>query len=218
MIETLRLMQIADSALPIGSVAHSYGLETVFAEQGLAPDGLAVYIADVMQSLGRQEAWACLMGYRAATADSFTADWQTLNHTIDALKSAHELRSASEKIGRRLLQLVGQLEPTAVLNAAWQTGQTHHAAVFGLIGAELGIDEQTTIAVFLQQMVKTLVSAAQRLQSIGQQQATGIIWRIKPLIEEITAATTPQLPLAYPGLPEMAGLRHPHLTTRLFIS
>ena len=73
-------------------------------------------------------------------------------------------------------------------------------------------------AVFLQQMVKTLVSAAQRLQPIGQKQATMIIWEMKPIIAEIAGQQCDELPAAFPGLPEMASLRHPHLPTRLFIS
>lgn len=214
----LNLLQLSDSAFPIGTVAHSYGLEAVIAEQGLSPAELESYIHDLLGSTGRQEAWACLMGYQATKAADFMAAWQSVNHMVDAVKSAYELRDASERIGRRLLQLVGQLEPISLFERAWKSGQTHHAPVFGLVGAGIGVDAPTMIGAFLQQMVKALVSAAQRLQPIGQQQATGIIWRAKPLLIEIAAATTNELPIAYTGLPEMAGLRHPYLTTRLFIS
>ena len=118
----LSLLQIADSALPIGSVAHSYGLETVIAEQNLTVDHLEHYLVNMLQNTGRQEAWMCRMGHRAALLDAaaFPDAWQQLNDTVAALRAPHELRSASEKVGRRLLQLMGQLEPTPILDRAWR--------------------------------------------------------------------------------------------------
>ncbi|MFK7801676.1 MAG: urease accessory protein UreF [Anaerolineae bacterium] len=216
----LSLLQIADSALPIGSVAHSYGLETVIAEQHLTVDQLESYLVDLLKNTGRQEAWMCLMGHRAALLSDveFSAAWLELNGTVSALRSPHELRSASEKVGRRLLQLMGQIEPTLILDRAWKTKQMHHAPVFGLIGASLEIEERVIVSVFLQQLVKTLVAAAQKLQPLGQRQATAIVWKLKPIIESISNEVDAHLPAAFPGLPEVASLRHPHLTTRLFIS
>ena len=216
----LNLLQIADSAFPIGSAAHSFGLESVVAEQGLTPADLEQYIHDTLHTTGRQEAWACLMGWRLAGLDEgvFSAEWQNLNATISALKTAHELRTASEKIGRRLLQLVGQLDPLLPFSQAWQTRQTHHAPTFGLICALWEIDSETAVAIFLQQLVKTQVSAAQRLLPIGQRQATAITWNLKPTVERIASETDEHLPNVFPGLPEMGALRHPHLSTRLFIS
>jgi urease accessory protein len=216
----LSLLQIADSALPVGSVAHSYGLEAVIAEQGLVVDDLSEYIEHFLWNNGRQEAWLCARGYQAALLDEteFTSAWIDLNHTVSALRAPHELRTASEKIGRRLLQLIGQLDPLPILDRAWQTGQTHHAPTFGLVGAALNIEEQIIVAAFLQQIVKTMVSAAQRLQPIGQKQATTIVWQMKPTIEAIANQVDGTLPAAFPGAPELASLRHPHLSTRLFIS
>lgn len=220
----LSLLQIADSALPIGSVAHSYGLETLIAENYVDVDSLEAYIGQLLLNNGKQEAWSCLQGYKIALIEDqvrFNQEWDKLHHTLSALRSAHELRSASEKIGRRLLQLVGQVEPHLCLEWAWQTQQTHQAAVWGLVGATLDIDSQTVTMVYLQQFVKTLVSAAQKLLPLGQTQATQIVWDLKPLIEQIAADledAPDEMPSAFPGLPEMAALRHPHLATRLFIS
>jgi urease accessory protein UreF len=50
----------------------------------------------------------------------------------------------------------------------------HHAPVFGLVGSSIGIDKRTIVAVFLQQLVKTLVAAVQKLDPLGQRQATAL--------------------------------------------
>ena len=219
----LNLLQLADSALPIGSVAHSFGLETLIAEGDVDIETFPPFLESYLVMAGPQEGWGCLLGHRCAAQlqwdePRFLTTWNGLNRDVSALRTPHELRSASTKIGKRLLQLVGQLEPSPVLEWAWRSGQTHHGPVFGLVGATLGIDEQEIVAVHLQQVVKTLVAAAQKLMPLGQQQATELVWRLKPDIEAIVNNIDETLPATFPGLPEMASLRHPHLATRLFIS
>ena len=217
----LSLLQISDSALPIGSVAHSYGLETLIAEAYVDVDSLEAYLESLLRNSGKQDGWGCRIGYQTAQlADEqlFYAGWDEHHHTLSALRSSHELRAASEKIGRRLLQLIGQVEPHETIRWAWHSKQTHHAAVFGLIGHALEIDVDTMVIVFLQQLVKAQIGAAQKLLPLGQNQATQMMWRLKPIIEEVAAQIDDDLPAAFPGLTELASMRHPYLQTRLFIS
>ncbi|MEM7344028.1 MAG: urease accessory UreF family protein [Chloroflexota bacterium] len=217
----LHLLQLADSALPIGSVAHSYGLETMVAENYVTVDSLEDYLIQLLYNTGKQEAWGCYRGYQLgmmADSQQFDQAWSTLHHTLSALRPAQELRVASEKIGRRLLQLVGSLTPDEKLQLVWHRKQTHHGPIFGLIGATLDLDEMTILLVYLQQLIKTQVAAAQKLLPLGQTQAMQIVWHVKPMIEEIATQIDDDLPPAFPGLTEMGALRHPYLSTRLFIS
>lgn len=228
-LKQLYLLQLADSALPIGATAHSFGLETLVAEGHLSVAQLPFFLADYMTEVGRLEALFCRLAYRLnATTSEFEAPWLDLNARLSALKLARESRAASAMLGKRLLQLVYALEAQPRLAVALQTaltGQTeiHHAAAFGLIGGVLGVDEELTVLAYLQQTIAALISACQRLLPLGQKQAAQLLWQLKPAM--LVAAAQGQDgdlegEAAYTCAPliEMAGMCHPDLTTRLFIS
>ena len=48
----LRLLHLADSALPIGSAAHSYGLETLASAGLLSPATLAEFLSGYLSENG----------------------------------------------------------------------------------------------------------------------------------------------------------------------
>ena len=63
----LRLMQLADSALPIGTTAHSFGLETLVAEGNLIVAQLELFLRDYLEEAGGVEIVICRLGYRLAS-------------------------------------------------------------------------------------------------------------------------------------------------------
>src|SRR5258707_8730614 len=189
-----KLMQIADSALPIGTLSHSFGLETLVAEGTLSVERLSFFLQDYLEEAGRVEAAYCLKSYRlGATGTSlmdFDNHWLSLNRQLDALKVARESREASAALGRRFLQLAARLDSHSVferavfLNKRQQT-HTHYCAAFGLTCGAWAIQPELAVASFLQQSLVTLVSACQRLLPLGQTDASRLTWELKGAIVNV---------------------------------
>jgi urease accessory protein len=230
----LRLLQLADSALPIGATAHSFGLETLTSEDEVGVEQLVPFCKDYLVEAGELECAFCILGYRSALAslseDSAAGLQQWLKHNmrLSAYKPARESRVASATLGRRFLQLVAALEQQALLYNALATAksqqiETHYSTAFGLVGGLLNVGEQATALAYLQQTLGALISASQRLLPLGQSQASAIQWQLKPLMREIVlqsqqAANDPEQLATFTPLLDAGSMRHPTLITRLFIS
>jgi urease accessory protein len=232
-LQFLRLLQLADSALPIGATAHSFGLETLTVEEHLEAPQLEAFLGEYMRETGGLEAAFCRLAYRLVVQYrhdemALGTSWGELNAQLDAYKTARESRVASMTLGRRLLQLVVSLTehaaPAIVLRQAkTQSGTCHYCAAFGLTGATLGMDETTTVLAYLHQSLAGLISACQRLLPLGQSQAGAMLWRLKSTLLEIATASEvqalhPEDITVFTPLLDLGSMRHPYLMTRLFIS
>jgi urease accessory protein len=176
--------------------------------------------------MGALEAAFCWAAYQVGAEKAAFDRWLDLNIRLDALKMARESRAASTTLGRRLLQLALDLEQSGVLREAWQAARqnkvgVHHCTAFGLVGGALDLGEETTTLAYLQQTLTGLISACQRLMPLGQSAAMGILWNLKPAIVEAVSRSQ-GLGIddlaAFTPLVDVASMRHPGLTTRLFIS
>lgn len=227
----MQLLQLADSALPVGSTAHSFGIETLVAEQLLTVEELESFLAGYFQETGTLESVFCRRAYRLASshsANEFARRWLALNSELSALKTARESRVASATLGRRFLQLVQGLVEHPLLQSAAQSAKAantdlHSSTAFGLTGSLLGIDEDAVALAYLQQTLCCLVSACQRLMPLGQGRASEIVWQLKPTLIRIAeysaeAISSPEDSVVFTPLPDIGSLRHPLLPTRLFIS
>jgi urease accessory protein len=227
----LQLLQLADSALPIGSTAHSFGLETITIEDNLQVEQLEAFLQDYLTANGELESVFCRLGHRLVAIDDseqFIVQWLDLNVRLSAFKMARENRAASATLGRRLLQIVLGMEEAPRLQQALQAAKRehldiHYSIAFGLVGATLMIDETTTVLAYLQQSLSGLLSICQRLLPLGQHQASGIAWRLKTTLADIAetsiqSAQHPEKLTLFTPLLDIGGMRHPILTTRLFIS
>lgn len=221
----LQLLQLADSAVPIGSAAHSFGLETLAAEEAVTVEDLAQFLEDYLTEAGARDAAYCRAAHRLAEAppDDFEPRWLILNQQFSALQPARESRAAGATLGRRFLQLAAnltQFERLALaLQSAKETGtDVHHAATFGLVAGTLGLSEEEAALAFLQQSLTALVSAGQRLLPLGQARAGALLWRLHSRIAQAAATTETETVTSFLPTLDIASMRHPALPTRLFIS
>lgn len=226
----LRLLHLADTALPIGSLAHSFGLESLVAAGILDVNGLFDFLRGYIEEAGVMEAVFCRAAFRLAVDSSrgFAVErWLDLSVRSGALKPARESRAGSASLGRNFLATVLALGEKPVLREALEAAKKppvtaiHHSLAFGLAGGALGFDEDRTALAYLHQSAANLVSACQRLLPLGQTDAARILWHLKSVMIETaarSAAADPGSVSCFMPLLDWGAMEHPALSTRLFVS
>jgi urease accessory protein len=223
----LSLLQFADAFFPAGAYAHSFGLETcVQSGEIKEAAGVQSFLRAYLEgSAAPTDAIALVCARRAATRDDIET-CLTIDETLDAMKTASELRDASRQMGRQTLRVATHLsQHSALANLASAVAVDatpgHHSMVLGMIGGVLGWDALEMIGAYLYSTSAALVGAALRLLPLGQLAGQRILWNLHPVIVRLAGEaqdkTLGDIWSFAPAL-EIAGMRHARLEARLFRS
>jgi urease accessory protein len=222
----LCLQQFADSALPIGGSAHSFGLESLVGSGFVGPENLECFLTGYLEEAGTMEAAYCAASCElAGSGEEALPQWFKWNTELGARKPARESRDGSAAMGRRFLQLATGVSGIPLLESAAQTAakngiQLHLAPCFGLVAGAMNVDSTIAASACLQQSVTALISCCQRLMALGQTRAQQILWNLKPAILQAAKRGSADRTRvdSFTFLIDVASARHPGLHTRLFIS
>jgi len=193
MLRHVRMLQIADSALPIGGYTHSWGLEPAITARRVADaPSLEQWTAGWLRhSLGPLEGVVVACSSRAARAGSASEVW-ALNELMGATLLPGSIRRASTEMGLQLLELAqtwewssGGLVP--YLRQPAGAAPWHHAVAFGLLGAIAGAEPEEVVAAFLHQAALGMISAGVRGIPVGHTHGQQVLAYLQGTICDLAA-------------------------------
>lgn len=205
-LDRLRLTQLLSPAFPIGSFAHSQGLEWAIAS-GAVRDGagMEAWVAAVIsRGSGFADAVFLSMGRREE------ADFAALAELYEAYIPASGRRLEAAELGRGFRALTGPAAPDLpyILAVARET-------------AALIVPEVEVLALYLQALAAQLLSVAVRFMPMGQGEAQRILAALAPVIADAAqraeGAGEEALFTFTPGA-DIAVMAQEHMDTRIFRS
>jgi len=212
------LLQLADSAFPTGSFAHSFGLEAA-AQAGEvdSADGVRRFARDAVWQAG----WGALPLARAAWVDPDSLP--RLDARADAFLANHVSNRASRTQGRAFLATAVRVFPERIspVQARAAGLKLHLAPIWGAAVRALEIDLADAQRLLLWSTARNVLSAAVRLGLAGTHEAQALLAGLAPLLDEVHARCGELGPeaLAQPApLADLLQGTHDRLYSRLFQS
>jgi len=225
----LRLLQLTNSALPVGAYSYSEGIENLV-EAGVIHDAQSLkhwLEQELLYGAIRLEAAIMVRGYKAFKAgDLETLDYW--NNWAASARETEELREQSWQMGVALMRLLEKLEPSfpdSSLGTRKEFSRisqsSNFAIAFSIAAAQWQIELSAAVLGYLHSWATNLVSAGVRLiplgQTTGQQLLLDIHHRVIGATKEILTLNDEQLNSCGWGL-ALASMEHETQYTRLFRS
>lgn len=190
----VRLLQIADSALPISGYTHSWGLEAAIAGRLVFdPETLERWARHwLCHSLGPLEGVLVASACRAALAED-AAELLALNELAEASLVPPSTRRAAREMGEQLLALgstwgwaAAGLDPFTRAVPDGHPGW-HHPVAFGLLGAVAGGAPDEVLTAYLHQATLGMVGAGVRAIPVGHTHGQQVMAYLHDDIRDVAA-------------------------------
>jgi urease accessory protein len=213
----LRLLAWLSPGFPTGAFAYSHGLEWAVESGDIRDEAtLCDWLADVLvHGAGRSDA-ILLRHARRATE-------------LAGLAELCELASAIAPCSERRMETLAQGQAFARAAMAWGGvrlsallgSDVPYPIAVGALAADHDIDEDATVAAYLQAMAANLISTAVRLVPLGQTAGLRVLVALEPTLLAVAAETRAATLDDLGGAcfrSDVAAMRHETQYTRLFRS
>lgn len=177
------LWQLADSAFPTGSFAHSGGLEAAWQHGEVQNSSdLASFLEASLEQLGNGS-----LPFVTAAYDE-PDDSGELDRLCDCFLTSHVANRASRLQGRSFLASSGKIFPSReIARTARNFPLGHFSPVFGAVTRALGVSRSGATRLFFFQHLRGLVAGAVRLGIAGPMEAQALQQRLAPRAQAILA-------------------------------
>jgi urease accessory protein len=217
----LGALQYADSFFPSGSIAFSWGLETLRADGEIAStEQVAQFLeGQLVHRWASFDAPVLVAAMRAGGKFDCLAD---LDDLVEAMTLATELREGSRRAGASLLKVHAGLGTRGAAEyrqrIAERKARGHLPVVQGLLWNATGLSEEACRAVSAHTLCTGIVGAALRLGMIGHLDAQKILLHMRPVLVELLRLPAGHAEELYAYAPhaEIAAMRHEVQDSRLF--
>jgi len=220
--ERLALLQLCDSLFPIGSFAHSDGLESaVAAGRVLSARDLREWIAVILNVfLADAEGPAVRTAYLAMRARDLAA-LASVDSEVDAMRPSSAARDATRTMGTRLLKTWQHIRPAEPVRVALEHRARYTFPVaFGVVCAASDIALSEAIEAYCYSRLAATVSAAMRLMAIGQHEAHGLLAEVlgdvPACVDRILQSDEPSR--CFTPMMDISAMSHQYQHSRLFRS
>lgn len=226
-LQFLRLLQIHDSAFPIGSYTQSYGMETYIQEDIIRnKEHLIEFCSSFLhQNLVYGDA-ILLQEAHAAARNQDSVRLLELEQLCGAIKLAKESRDASVNLGRQFIRTIAPLVEDPFFDE-WQNRinlnevKGHYAISYGIYCAVSEVAVHHAVLAYLFASINGLIQNAVRAvpfgQNTGVQAMHGLSEKVVHAAELVATLTEVDLCNNALGI-ELASMKHEYLFSRLFIS
>jgi urease accessory protein len=162
--------QLADSAFPAGSFAHSFGLEAAWQQGEVTGASLPAFVGDAIAQAGQSG-----LPFVLAAHDD-PAGLPTVDERYEAFLRNPVANRASRVQGRAWLATVDRSFPAPAVRELCDAirsagGPRHFAPAFGATLRVLDVDRRETSRLFLYGVARGTLSAAVRLGIVGTMDA-----------------------------------------------
>lgn len=225
--QILNILQICDSAFPIGSFNHSYGMETYLRENIICDahtfnKWLVMFFEN--QYL-YNEGLGIKLIYEILEANEKDKIWD-IDEFLTIQNVAMESREGAKLIAYRKLDVLLDLFDIDLLKEYKERVEKNKsygnpAVAFGILMYFLNVEKEVAITAYGYSLASTLVQSAVRAIPLGQKDGQKVLKNalsiLEDIKEEIEKLTIDDLGYNIPGF-EISQMNHEILTFRLFMS
>lgn len=225
--QLLNILQVCDSAFPIGSFNHSYGMETYLRENVICDAHtfnrwLTMFFEN--QYL-YNEGLAIKLVYEILEKDEINKVWD-IDQLLTVQNVAMESREGAKLVAYRKLDVVLELFEVDLLREYKERideniSYGNPAVVFAILMYYLNVKRDVAIVAYGYSVASTLVQSAVRAIPLGQKDGQRVLQdslsTLESIREEIEKLSIEDLGYNIPGF-EISQMNHEILTFRLFMS